>query len=486
MENFIQNFYNVVTGVSFIQSWCDMAKEKTTLSSSVKGSKTIRERRIPIKAEPVLRQDIGASNPYAIAEVLYEREYNESLKWKDDSAYNRDLMQGILACDYDKLFDPIHGASVLFKRAVYDTIGIKPKIALMKRKSLPLEFPKLGGGIIKLTPKRPIPLPQIRKPSEKPCSEAGHHWGTYKKSDGTQANYCLKAQGYKSEIIDDAAQGCTKSCYFIAALASNAWCKYPNFPANMTNDGLLQPSYTIQFYFPSEEITVGRCLVLNSANSPVFARPSSANEVWAAIYEKAYSKYLSESEYILNPDADCSSPYPDIPALSGGNPVTALSQLTGGTINNFENSAYKDNPGGSFAQIKTAITWKDANQTQGVTSYPMAAWTYISSAAAKLVHGKDITYKNEIIVANHSYSILGVVVANSKNYIVLRNPYGRLLGIPDVPPDPTDAGFTPYLYTGGWSPVATGFSRTLSLKDGIFALQADKFEDYFEGFGWVS
>ncbi len=114
--------------------------------------------------------------------------------------------------------------------------------------------------------------------------------------------------------------------------------------------------------------------------------------------------------------------------------------------------------------------------TQGVTTVPMAAWSYRTSAIANAVHPETtINYDNEIIVANHSYSILGVYIANKgtpnqKNYIVLRNPYGRLWGA-----DPTLKEIADWLYTGAWA-LEQYYTRSPSVNDGIFALEANRFD----------
>jgi hypothetical protein len=236
--------------------------------------------------------------------------------------------------------------------------------------------------------------------------------------------------------------------------------------------------------------------IVLAAKSPVFARPYLNYEIWHAIYEKAYGIFMLSQRSLLpfhgKPGYENieNYPRPDIPSFSGGNPLESLEHLTNlswtlGTT--YFNT--RDIMGQSFTKISNAITSRDDPNpaikfTYGITRYPMVAWTFKNATDANSGYSTDlITYSNEIIVANHSYSILGTVIdktnsSNPINYIVLRNPYGTLWGA-----DPGDfpAG---NLYTGTWSPVS-GFSKTLSVNDGIFALKADRFERYFIAFGWV-
>lgn len=454
-----------------------------------------------------LRQDIAARNPYALAEVIYARTEQCPLVWiEKDIDFNRALLQDILHCSYDRLFDPVYGVSPLFPSPVYRTIGIVPEVARLTDTRYSAErIDSVRQSLRRVLPKGLVQPPQVLKTAvvpetaeapkdntsgephntaavqaeASPCSAVGNKWGFYMVSATSRGYYCRKATGTKAEVIHDLMQGCTKSCYIIAALASNAWHKYPNFPLNidMTNGGVLKDSYDFTFHDRPPNgvnpVSIGGDLVKDTGGNLVFCRPSDSREVWTGIYEKALGVFLGLAASDLPAEAGIPAKRrPHLPALSGGNPLTILHHLTAAAVTTYQTN-YLQKP--SFGRITTKITWKDA--TQGAASVPMAAWTFISSAAAKAAHGQNITYGQEILVANHSYSILGAVKNNNINYIVLRNPYGKLWGA-----DPTDPVLA--LYTGAWAPTAD-FSRTLSVDDGIFALPADRFELYFQGFGWV-
>jgi hypothetical protein len=251
---------------------------------------------------------------------------------------------------------------------------------------------------------------------------------------------------------------------------------------------LLKDQYPLTFHYfdgTTKPVTVSSDLVLDqNTRSPVFARPSAAPnyEIWHAIYEKAYGIFMllpPSAKPFHGKDAYKNLPRPDIPSFAGGNALESLEHLTG--LSWTQGKTYfntRNIPGKSFARISDAINAPD--QINGITKYPMVAWSFLNAAEANTGYppNDQIKYDNEIIVGNHAYSILGTVKNNNKNYIVLRNPYGRLWGA-----DPTDPAISPYLYTGAWSPP--GFTKMLSVDDGIFALETGRFERYFTAFGWV-
>lgn len=427
----------------------------------------------PDRTNQGIYRTIGARNPYALAERILNT--GESPWIAGHPEKNRELliqifsqspkMKKFSAIKYDQLFDPNN------KSPLY------PETLAMR------------SGMVTANPR----LVQPRVATEvNPCSNTGDYWGIYNvPSTITPANYCnASPRPTKNDVIDDVVQGCAKNCYFIAALCSKAWCSYPAFPVLATTKAL-QDTYTIRFYYPDgitvRPVTVSSDLVLEKpANSPVFSRPSSSNEVWPAIYEKAYGVFMTliQSQLPFQGKTACASyPRPDIPKFLGGNALESLEHLTGAkwTMNQtYFNTSTLSPPGDSFTKMNPAISM--GTNGHGITSYPMVAWTYPTAVDANNARHNDpkIAYDTEMIVANHSYSILGTVTNNGKNYIVLRNPWGRLWG--------TDQLRTPYTILPGitWSPPTSPiFSRVLDVKDGIFALEVTQFERYFTAFGWV-
>ncbi|MDP3565115.1 MAG: hypothetical protein Q8R70_11570, partial [Methanoregula sp.] len=344
-----------------------------------------------------------------------------------------------------------------------------------------------------------------------PCADKGDNWNLYRVNGNEAVVYSVAPKLTLKDVIDDCVQGCALNCYFVAALCSVAWMYYPSFPP-LSNPSLKTPSgdYTITYHYASNsgtrDVKVSKELVLSIADTPVFSRPTPGNEIWNGLLEKAYSEFLVFSDSALpyknlqpsnNEYADIEKyPRPNIPDDKGGNPIQALEHITGNTWKPYDPTnpadpqpgatcfATKDIPGGCFQRIIDNCKLSGVNNTLGKTNYPMVAYTYENGVKA----GYDNNlYDSCILVANHSYSILGikidVVNGISQRYIILRNPYGKLFG---AEPQPGN-GF----YLGLWSVPASGScpalnNYNLATIDGIFGLRDDMFEKYFEAFGWVT
>jgi hypothetical protein len=193
-------------------------------------------------------------------------------------------------------------------------------------------------------------------------------------------------------------------------------------------------------------------------NSFIYARSSEAGEIWPAVYEKAFAKWRT------NDAGDT----PNYAPIAGGDPVAALSQLTGFAAN------YR----GTGNQTAHAI-WQSirANSISYKTFNPMVAWTFGTAPSPK------VNYNNAHLVANHAYSILGWAYMNNQEFIVLRNPWGTYEGTLDVlPPGFAWTAWDQPSYGSGkgwWRPIS------MVTNDGIFGLQAATFKAYFAGYGWV-
>jgi hypothetical protein len=463
--------------------------------------------------KPYIPGKIGARNPYALAERIYALQHpgEDPVAWVDNhenpiawKSNRKQLMEifhsvpRLKNIQYGELFDPsLRRFSPLY--SVPFVIKIPPPVKKSSEKA---------GPAIKDPVKSPIPGP-VKNPVKSlvkregtvkktrkslllsatpnatlivqnytpaktaaaPCSDEGTHWAT-----PAGCYYYRQLARSPADVIDDVVQGCAKDCYFMAALASTAWTKFGNFPP--ARSAALKPEYTIQFPGPNEAKTVDTTLVLDAANKPVFARPSKYAEIWPAIYEKAYGAFWppcgqSSLPYTGNYPT---RPRPHIPDFPYGDPLVPLQHLNGGS---WEDTYYNtvEHKGTCFTEMEKAINYYG---TSGITTKPMVAYSYYDAAEANTANGTDwITYDTELIVANHSYSILGTVkVDATQRYIVLRNPFGLLLGFD---PDHFSDGD---LYKNKWSPTQN-FYRYLSADDGIFALKAELFECYFKTFGWV-
>ena len=191
----------------------------------------------------------------------------------------------------------------------------------------------------------------------------------------------------------------------------------------------------------------------------IYARSTEVGEIWPAIFEKAFAKWVTYQKLKKRTD------HPNYANINKGSGTDALSQLTG-----LKNTFYSTKSL-SANEIYTKV---EENCVSRKTFNPMIADTYGSADAAP----DKIKYDNANIVATHTYSILGMQQTGGNKYIVLRNPWGSNDPTLAVVGGTWTAWDAPY--NGGpgwWRPI------DLATTDGIFALQADTFKKYFSGFG---
>jgi hypothetical protein len=202
-------------------------------------------------------------------------------------------------------------------------------------------------------------------------------------------------------------------------------------------------------------------LAVDAISNLVFARPTDNVSVWPSIYEKAYAVYRGQDPA-----------KPDITQLSSGNPVPAMCDIQGLPCDSklLKSSTYYSEKKFNLQKLFTDINARCGRNTSigGRTQKPMVTWTYYDST---LTPFQD-TFTDDLIVANHSYSILGTTVTREwGNCVVLRNPYGFSVvtqpkpGIHDCKP-----------WNGAYA---------FSMAQGNFAVEMDAFTRYFEGYGFV-
>jgi hypothetical protein len=298
------------------------------------------------------------------------------------------------------------------------------------------------------------------------------------------------------DVVDDSMQGPCLDCYFIAALYSRAWCNYPAFPPIPST---CPNGYNITFYKEtcgSETNCATPRFPVDDHKQPVFAQMTPEWEIYPPIYEKAYAIFRDLPQSQL-PGAQSGDP--EISVFPPGDALLSLFHITkmkwdftrNNTINQPSAFLTKELSQFGFPSSYYALN-KNLSAAIGAsrkTIYPTVAWTYDPSveslpACSSALFGPSGPYGNDLIVANHSYSILGSITINTKNYIVLRNPWGaNYIGDPS-------GSITQYLAVGQFTPAA-GISFDLGRKpdgittDGIFALRSDVFDCIFRGFGWV-
>jgi hypothetical protein len=232
--------------------------------------------------------------------------------------------------------------------------------------------------------------------------------------------------------VTDPHQGLAPNCALIAALSSLAWVG-KSLIEQQTNEPTTIPFYSTQG--ERTDVSVDWKLCYNENSVLVYAHSINA-EIWPAIYEKAYGKWL-------NPDFNSCSSYENTDW--GGNPCTALTNLTG------KASTTKYTAGKLPATIRTDIRYKC--YAAGKTIYPMVAWTY-----------PNLESDYGDILAAHSYSLLGLYPTKTGTEIVLRNPMGHNA---DAVGNPT-----------AWNGIGIG-------KDGIFKVPEIDFQQQFMAYGWV-
>jgi hypothetical protein len=269
----------------------------------------------------------------------------------------------------------------------------------------------------------------------------------------------------------DPIQGGLADCYFIAALASTA-CACPL----LISQGSASPGQrgesansesansaaadAIAFFDSTGRHDVSTTELLPRLNgSWIYARADDPKELWPGVYEKAFAKWK----------VGTTSEQPDMTLINYGDTVAAGVALTNGAGSYFPTSEVTELPNIGLIDLVTADQiWQTvrAHSLGMRTVHPMMAWTPGSAHAG-------LDYGSAHIVLNHAYSILGWDYQNGREYIVLRNPWGTYEARLNV-------------LSGTWSAHdGTSWRVTPLSTDGVFAITADAFKQYYEGFGVV-
>lgn len=425
---------------------------------------------------------IGAINPYALTETLLGRKVD----WSKRESIK--IMEDTLETDYNELFDmkynsPIYAGlklndknmpepmdeSEITIRRLQDTQ--LPDLSRIKKLS---ELTQFGitdlsnikiksGALTRGTLELKLDVPSMNYTlSNTVLSETLAALVLNKadksKKDWTPPNATWADKGdFFDDVIEfsDPIQGSVANCYFIAALNAVAWADpYRIVHRNRaTGVGETDRVNAIQFYSKGGDKDNATRLVEVTDKTPVdiatnnwiYCRSNDANEIYPALYEKAFAKWITNT----------TSDQPDITQTAWGNCVKATAQLNGKTPYYFGNA---DNSGDQLYNIVVS------HSSNGKTIHPMTAWTYGSG---------DKSYTGTNVVGSHCYTILGHTIRNNKKYIVIRNPWGHT----------EPAGLN--TYQGLVSFFDGKFWRPINMigNDGVFALEADSFKTLFAGMG---
>jgi hypothetical protein len=184
--------------------------------------------------------------------------------------------------------------------------------------------------------------------------------------------------------------------------------------------------------------------VNRSSNDPIYARASGESDIWPALYEKAYAKWITGTH----------SDRPDITQTAYGDPIKAMAQINNREPHYYYTSAHSAN------DLVSVVRNSSVNQK---TINPMAAFT----------HATGCVYRGANLVANHAYSVLGWTSFGERQYIIVRNPWGVT----------EPAGLTSY--PGVIDRVESNFWQPAYLVDGqgVLAIEEHAFREYFAAIG---
>lgn len=483
---------------------------------------------------------VGATNPYALARVIAEQQTGEIIVWENIPTIEKvqEKLTTYLKTPYENLFDPAK-SQVLFLGLLPAKIAmlgpshqhdgrpdlnrvINPVMEKVISEALKMEGVDMTNAAAvamytdKITSKiqkaqmaairsigksmGSVPLGQrpmsyeisgtgVGKQSSG-CTESNVIWKTLPKY---YTNYPNVATHDLAAVVDDFLQGSLPDCFLLAAMSAWFWYNWPlpKGPRNMT------PDITVPLYNPdgssSARLVPGE-LPLPTANSerPVYAGITPQNEVYPAIWEKAYADLLGCGPSPVQSAGGRTNP--DVAKLTGGDPLYALAAVSG-----YKYSWIGTSPTAYYTTGLNTAAFSAAFDANGKAKYPMVAWTYYTGGDTNpppdRIHAPPgVRYVTDWMVANHAYTVLGRKKIGV-DYIILRNPYGPTYGgIPDMtnyPLTPDTAGIYKNAYP--WKPTSGTYtlnigqvkSGTRAKPDGIFALKLDLFKTYFEAVGWV-
>lgn len=423
--------------------------------------------------------NVGAINPYALTEALSGRK----IDWTKKESIQ--VMEDVLETDYNELFDmkfnsPLYAGLKLNAKNMAETVAASeikirtekdletPDVSSLKTLSelktlgvknldtAKIRTGYLSRGVLNLK----LNVPAMDKSLSKTRLSkqlAAVVLGPGTAGDWTPANGAWRDMGdFFKDVTEynDPIQGAIGNCYFIAALAAIAWADpYLIVHRNRaTGTGETARVNAIQFYSkgggkdaPSKLVEVSDLTLVNSAsNQPIYCRSNDTGEIYPALYEKAFAKWILKTN----------SDKPDITQTAFGDMVKATAQL------NNKSPHYYNTDSRTGDQLYSIVR---ENSMSCKTIHPMTAWTY----------GSNKNYTGTNVVGNHAYTVLGWAYKNSKKYIVLRNPWGVT----------EPAGLNSY--QGVLSFFDKTFWRPISMigNDGVFAIEANSFQNLFAGLG---
>ncbi len=380
----------------------------------------------------------GVINPYALIETKLARK----IDWLH-VADRRQFIQTVLNFPYEQLFDPRHG-SPLYPGRRFD-----------ERQGAFAPSPKWTSSreISRHATCSNVSLSNVYDLSQRMTGRQVLEWLD-------PGMFFINAPDFAAPV-----QGNLPNCDFIAAITSLAWSDPHAIaqavcPVAASDSDPGRRRMERVFFFPyaganPQGVDVSELLpLIEPGRLYQYARSSHSEEIWPAIYEKAWVKWVNRE----------AGDRPDYAKIVGGDPVRSLVSLTGKHYNSYATETRTAGDIWSLVRANSSGSW---------TYNPMVATTYPSAALAPSM----IDYDASGLVAGHSYSILGWQWANNKRYLVLRNPWGF-----QEPLDHLDPGSWRSFGQFDGGQVVNDINLT---EHGVFAIPAEIFRDYFGWFGWV-
>ncbi len=384
----------------------------------------------------------GVTNPYALAETVVGRH----IKW-DQVSEPEKLLSRILRIPEETIFDltqnpilapqlevgPEGEVSLLSEKEAEKRLETFLEVATLKAEESPLRTPS------------PEKVLEVAKDLLFAGGAPGKPWNP------PNAVWVDKGDFFEDvDEFNDPIQGYLGDCYFIAAMSSVAWAR-PYAIVNVVRPSSVgdeSPIHRVDFFkdgHQRQSLEVTEKVPVKKGNLQwIYARSKDRGEIWPAVLEKAYAKWKTG-----NP-----TDQPDYTKIAGGDPVRACAELLGGRREYYLNSRH------SASELWRLVR---ANSLSYRTVNPMVAWTYCRPP-------KHLDYRRAHVVACHAYSVLGWAYRNRQKYIVLRNPWGTHHATLD-----TLSGYW-WAYSGFWQAVPLN-------RDGVFAMRAETFKEYFAGLG---
>lgn len=255
-------------------------------------------------------------------------------------------------------------------------------------------------------------------------------------------------------MFNNPVQGAVGNSWLVAAIFALAWAEPSGIVHRTPATGKREKEHTtmIPLYSKggrndarSERVKVtDEIVVNNSSHLPVYCHSDDAGDLYPALIEKAFAKWITQD----------SSDRPDITQLASGDPVKAMAQMNNKTPYYYFMSSRS-------AEDVCALIRTNCMNFQ--TVHPMVAWTY----------GSHNAYTGSTLVGNHAYTILGWTIQGAKAYVILRNPWG----ITESASLTTYPGLLRSLDAEFWRPIEELHP------EGVFALEVESFTSCFAGIG---